>query len=241
MDTRFWGPSGWKLLHSITGNYPEMPNDYDKNTYKIFFMTLPHILPCVYCRNSLDKYYKELPIEGGLDNMINKPLDSRENLERWLYDIHNLVNDKLRGQGLLKIPNPSFNDIKKKYNNNTCDEGWDFLYAIVLNYPEDSSLITICQLHNYILFFNYLSKVLPYSKFANKFNQFIDQNPVSFFISKRLPLSRWLYSLEKSSTDCTSCFSKKCKHVEKYRAGCKGKNDKKPTCRRIKNKKLNNN
>jgi hypothetical protein len=47
----------------------------------------------------------------------------------------------------------------------------------------------------------------------------------------------WLYSLEKLSTDINYCFTKRYKQIDKYRAGCKGKGDKKPTCRRLKSSK----
>ena len=39
MDTRFWGPSGWKLLHGITSQYPIQPTEIDKAAYNIFFTT----------------------------------------------------------------------------------------------------------------------------------------------------------------------------------------------------------
>ena len=32
MDTRFWGPSGWKLLHSITFNYKGNTVNIDETT-----------------------------------------------------------------------------------------------------------------------------------------------------------------------------------------------------------------
>ena len=50
MDTRFWGPDGWLLLHSIAQNYPSNPTKEDKYTYKHFFNSLKHVLPCIYCR-----------------------------------------------------------------------------------------------------------------------------------------------------------------------------------------------
>ena len=38
MDTRFWGPDGWKLLHSIVEGYPSRPTPENKATYKNFFI-----------------------------------------------------------------------------------------------------------------------------------------------------------------------------------------------------------
>ena len=34
MDTKFWGPDCWNLLHCITQNYPESPSEYSKKNYK---------------------------------------------------------------------------------------------------------------------------------------------------------------------------------------------------------------
>jgi hypothetical protein len=78
--------------------------------------------------------------------MKEKPLEpalkSRAKLTRWLYDIHNMVNGKLRGQGLLKEENPSFQSVKKVYEERVevgCSsvefEGWEFLFSIAENHP----------------------------------------------------------------------------------------------------------
>ena len=61
MDTRFWGPPGWKLLHQIAYQYPENPTPEDKLNYGIFYSNLGNVLPCKYCRNSFTKYIKNLP------------------------------------------------------------------------------------------------------------------------------------------------------------------------------------
>ena len=40
MDTTFWGPDAWKLLHSITTKYPSKPTINDKRLYYTFFNTI---------------------------------------------------------------------------------------------------------------------------------------------------------------------------------------------------------
>ena len=104
MDTRFWGPDGWKLLHSIVENYPDYPSINEKKIYSIFFNSIKHVLPCIYCRRSLNDYMNELPIE--------KYINSKINLCYWLYLIHNKVNDKL---GVPPCDIPSFSQVEKKY------------------------------------------------------------------------------------------------------------------------------
>jgi len=98
---------------------------------KDLFDTLPFVLPCKFCRSSLSEYMEEDPID---DNLTN--------LEKWLYRIHNKVNEKLRGQGLLKESNPPFNIVSKIYEerlaqgcSKTDFEGWDFLFSIAENHP----------------------------------------------------------------------------------------------------------
>jgi len=128
MDTKFWGPSGWKLLHLITFTYEP---SHSKEVGK-FFELLPFVLPCKFCRASLTEYMDADPID----------LKSRPALTKWLWRIHNKVNDKLRSQGLLHEPNPSFNTVKAVYEERVAQgcmrvefEGWDFLFSVAENHP----------------------------------------------------------------------------------------------------------
>lgn len=130
MDTRFWGPSGWRLLHLITFTYEPS----QRQAVSELFSMLPFVLPCKYCRASLAQYMREEPLAPALK--------SRAALTRWLYKIHNHVNAKLRGQGLLKDADPSFASVKKVYEERVAAgcirtefEGWDFLFSIVENHP----------------------------------------------------------------------------------------------------------
>ena len=130
MDTRFWGPSGWRLLHLITFTYePSQSEKVGK-----FFETLPYVLPCKFCRCSLTEYMDEDPVKDALT--------SRKALTKWLWRIHNKVNDKLRGQGLATAENPPFEAVKKVYEERISAgcihaefEGWDFLFSIAENHP----------------------------------------------------------------------------------------------------------
>jgi hypothetical protein len=119
MDTKFWGPSGWRLLHTIAFS------EISPNTKK-FFELIPFILPCKFCRASLTEYMEEDPVD----------VSSQDALARWLWRIHNKVNDKLRGQGLLKTKNPSFDTVREMYEEPfKAFEGWDFLFSVAENHP----------------------------------------------------------------------------------------------------------
>lgn len=110
MMTKIWGPAGWMFLHCITFGYPYAinPNNpthkYKKQHYKIFFESLGNVFPCKYCRESYLIFIKELPIDNYLD--------SRKNLCKWLYKIHNKVNEKL---DVPKEKIPSFKEVQILY------------------------------------------------------------------------------------------------------------------------------
>ena len=110
MMTKVWGPPGWLFLHCITFGYPfnldeTKTIDFQKrNDYKNFFYYLGKVLPCRYCRESYDEYFKELPIDNFLNN--------RRDLCLWLYKLHNKVNNKL---GVPDCDIPKFKDVQNRY------------------------------------------------------------------------------------------------------------------------------
>jgi len=120
MDVSFWGPSGWQLLHLIAAE-----GDRDVLLY------MPDVLPCKYCRKSARQFRREEPPNG--------------DLQLWLYNFHNKVNNKLTKQHEKdpKCPSPipalPFEQIQKQYNdllNSQPSEipGRDFLYSMAYNY-----------------------------------------------------------------------------------------------------------
>ena len=102
MNVSNWGPGGWVFLHTITFNYPLKPTIEDKKRYTKFFNNIGEMLPCRYCRDSFKIYSKYLPIKNFLDD--------REGITYWLYQIHNLVNDKV-----FKNDSTTFGEIVRKY------------------------------------------------------------------------------------------------------------------------------
>jgi hypothetical protein len=236
MDTRFWGPDGWRLLHSISQTYPERPNKIEMNTYKIFFESLQYVLPCIYCRLSYTEYINELSIDDYLNN--------RHELSKWVYLIHNKVNNKLRKQGLLHYKDPSFEEVYKKYEkfvedikNGECIEipGWNFIYCIVFNYPINIDHIETVRKNHYDIFFTYLGFVIPFDNIKNAYNKYILKYPVYKYMKNRQELKQWSYELEKYISENTSIpcmsYNKRCKLIEDHRAGCKRK-----TCRHLNKK-----
>lgn len=88
IDPKVWGPHGWIFLHSITQGYPRTPTKANKEIMRDFFKTLPEVLPCSTCGDSLREHMRKYPL-------TNKELLSRERLMNWLVNIHNEVNKQL--------------------------------------------------------------------------------------------------------------------------------------------------
>ena len=83
-NNNVWGPPAWTFLHIVTYNYPENPTNEDKSNYLNFFDSLKHVIPCNKCKG----HYKENLKKYDLNNS----LDSRQDLVKWLIDLHNDVN-----------------------------------------------------------------------------------------------------------------------------------------------------
>lgn len=105
MQTSKWGPPTWKAVHAIAHNYN--PDIHDPEDYRVFFEKLGKVLPCKYCRYSYQEFFEEIPIDDYLG--------CQRDMAKWMYLMHNKVNDKLRKQGLLEKPNPRFDTIWNRY------------------------------------------------------------------------------------------------------------------------------
>lgn len=253
MDTKFWGPSGWKLLHTIAFTY-----DKKDTSIKEFFELLPFVLPCKFCRASLTEYMDEDPVD----------VSSRDGLSRWLWRIHNKVNDKLRGQGLLKTKNPSFDTVAKMYAQPPeVFEGWDFLFSIAENHPysrftkslpipqgatvakplmEGCSSKELCEkdknrwntmtsderFNKYVDFWKILGKVLP-EPWRSSWNS-CELNTKT--LDKRVTWVRELWRLRCCMEKPNECYQEMCKRVARHRSGC-GKKRRARTCRRVRQSK----
>jgi hypothetical protein len=212
MDTKFWGPSGWKLLHSIAMCFDD--NVDDKRIYKGFFSTVRYVLPCIYCRRSYSKFLHELKIDT-------------KDFFKWTYKIHNKVNDKLKKQGYNSKKNPKYSTIYRKYSKFVkkinCMLGWDFIYSIIFNYPQYSYELSNVRYNGYIKFFHYLKYVLPCKKIRESYSKYITQQPIENNMEKREDLILWCYNLEKYLKKRCCSFENRCKRIEKYRVNkCSG-------------------
>ena len=261
MDTRFWGPSGWRLLHLITFTYEPSQS----KEVRQFFELLPYVLPCKFCRRSLGEYMEEDPLEPALA--------SRKTLSEWLYRIHNKVNAKLRGQGLPTAPDPSFASVKKEYESRlaagcsgTQFEGWEFLFSIAENHPFSRGG------RNSVPFEDCPSAAAATATATaaerNQWNTMKPEERMTFYrkfwiaVGPALPFPEWRAAWGRCSGDqvdavgrrhrwlralwrirsclekeldlkrSDSCFSALCDRLSAHRSGC-GKRPRAKTCRRL--------
>ena len=255
MDTRFWGPSGWRLLHLITFTYEPSR----RSQVEALFETLPYVLPCKFCRKSLSEYMDADPVEPALD--------SRETLTRWLWRIHNAVNAKLRGQHLPTAPDPPFASVKKEYEarvaagcSASAFEGWEFLFSIAENHPfsrggrnslpfEGCPTGELCAAERnrwnvmspeermpfYMRFWTAVGPALPFPEWRSVWAKCSQKQSPTVMASRRRGLrALWAIrcciesELELKRTD--SCFSALCERLSAHRSGC-GRRARARTCR----------
>jgi hypothetical protein len=87
MKTSIWGPSAWRFLHAVTFAFPEVPSEEHKEAARALFRSLKLLLPCGDCCTHYCSGFEADPVD--------KHLESRETLSRWLVDFHNKVNARL--------------------------------------------------------------------------------------------------------------------------------------------------
>ena len=87
LDPKVWGPHYWFFLHTLAMTYPHHPNAVTKKKYYEFIQNLPLFLPVEEISSSFSKLIEIYPITPYLDN--------RDSFVRWMYFIHNKINEKL--------------------------------------------------------------------------------------------------------------------------------------------------
>lgn len=103
MLTTVWGPPMWHVLHTISFNYPVKPTLKIKQKYREFVKNLIFILPCGKCRENLKQNFKKLPLK-------TKHLKSRDTFSKYVYDLHELINEMLGKKSGL-----SYNMVRERY------------------------------------------------------------------------------------------------------------------------------
>lgn len=103
LDPKIWGPHYWFFLHTIAMTYPHHPNAITKKKYYEFVQNLPLFIPVEEISKEFEKLIDKYPITPYLEN--------RDSFTRWMYFIHNKINEKL------EKPSISLNDFFVQYYN----------------------------------------------------------------------------------------------------------------------------
>lgn len=212
MDTRYWGPSGWQLFHLVAFR-SEHPEDV--------LLQIKDILPCRFCRESTTQFVHDHPLRG--------------DPAKWLYDIHNKVNHKLRSQCkddpnvINPGPDPSFESVKEHYMSLKPTEivGRDFLFSIAVNYPDKPEEIDMARQR---MFMEALSTQYPFHSFAD----YLKKHPVT--LQNKKSYTKWMYGLlqflaRKFHTTLPS-FKGYVMRGMYYKSGCAKKTYRGKTCRK---------
>ena len=217
MDTRFWGPSGWQLLHLIAFTSPKPRDVLDD---------MKDVLPCKFCRASTSEFVGKHP--------PTKPYG------KWLYEIHNMVNNKLRTQCsedpkvINPGPDPEFEEVKKRYMNMKPTEvpGRDFLMAVAYNFPTQPEPRDMSTQREFL---HHLADAYPFEELRDVFQHYIKaQEPP---LTSQRAYTKWMYGLMKALSDKVGANIRSYRgymsHLSFYKSGCTQKSYKGKTCRRL--------
>jgi hypothetical protein len=103
LDPKIWGPHYWFFLHTVAMTYPHHPNAVTKKKYYEFVQNIPLFIPVEQMSKEFESLTDKYPITPYLDN--------RDSFVRWMYFIHNKINEKL------EKPQITFNDFFVEYYN----------------------------------------------------------------------------------------------------------------------------
>lgn len=212
MDTRYWGPSGWQLFHlvSFRSLHPEE-----------VLLQMKDVLPCKFCRASTTEFVHDHPL--------------RSDPAKWLYEIHNMVNNKLRTQCkddhtvINPGEDPSFEEVKKHYMSlkPTAIPGRDFLFSIAINYPDEPEEVDMA---NQRMFMQKLSSQFPF----HSFESYLSKHPVE--LQSKKAYTKWMYGLLKHLAvkfrTTLPSFKGYVMRAMYYKSGCEKKTYRGRTCRK---------
>lgn len=185
------------------------------------------ILPCKFCRESTTKFVHDHPLHGDPG--------------KWLYEIHNMVNGKLRKQAEVDESvinpgeNPSFEEVKERYAKIKLNAvpGRDFLFAISKNYPDEPEAH---DMHTQRAFLHELAEVYPFAILRTTFKKYMKTNPPD--LVDKSAYMHWMYELltvlsEKIHVNMPT-YAGYAHRASYYKSGCERKTYHGKTCRRIK-------
>lgn len=218
-DTTWWGPSAWQLFHLVAFLSPNPQQT---------LLEMKEMLPCKFCRASTTEFVAKHPLKG--------------DPAKWLYEIHNMVNNKLRTQCASNPevadpgPDPSFEEVKKRYlaMKPTAVPGRDFLFAMASNYPDDPQPEDMARHREFLA---HLSESYPFEKLQTTFKSYLEKHsPVP--LEHKKEYLKWMYGLLKSLSKSAHAeilsYRGLSARANFFASGCDRKTYRGKTCRRTK-------
>lgn len=90
-DPRYWGSQFWFTMHTVAMFYPDFPTSNDMGNVRNFFLSLQGLLPCISCSQHYAQLLLQYPLEPALQ--------SKMELMRWVWTIHDAVNTRIGKHG----------------------------------------------------------------------------------------------------------------------------------------------
>ena len=189
MNTMIWGPLLWRISHTVSFTPANIkhPNQY-RALQSLYYTSLQYVLPCSFCRSSYISFFRILP------SITEQTTDIR----RWVYDMHNLVNQKL------EYPSPlTFDCLLKRHTLRTIScaphDITSFLAILALNYEENESDVNLKVKHAIATFiwtvFNLL--YLHDAKWGKIGIDFCEKHPPMF--NSRTDFAEWVEKLTRKN------------------------------------------
>jgi len=173
-----WGPYAWHLLHSFSiGNNEEIEEE-DIHSYYIFYTSFQYILPCPLCA----EHYKNI-IE--IELPLYEEYICRDYLKKWVYQLHNIVNDTLN-------KNIKVYSYKKCIEENKIIRPKDIHFLInkiYLNFYYEN--MSIHKFENIFTFFKLFCKLYPHTEVRNNIKELNIMDDLETIISPR-QFQNWL-------------------------------------------------
>lgn len=181
MNKDFWGPPTWCTIHSASAGYsPE-----NRLSFKNFMYSLPHLLPCEFCREHLHENLESIPLN-------DSALVGSQQLYMWSYYLHDLVNRQLK-----KPRSPPFLKSAQYYHENVKSPDfwgpcfWRSIHAFAAAFRPTHQVKTAFK-----EFIFSLKGVLPGADSRANFNNFLNQlPPIDKHMGNAETLFLWTYLL----------------------------------------------
>lgn len=144
MNSSIFGPIAWTMLQSLPRLWntkrPLSPELHESTA--IIMYSIAVILPCRYCRESYRRYIQCIDIRRWLQEP-KEPLRA-EDVEYWLYLVHNLVNQKLERRWE-RNKDAVYNGRVREDERGYMDVLFDWLFILLMNYeslrPEEAAVL----------------------------------------------------------------------------------------------------